>query len=226
MKQNKYILGFLLIFSMTSIVQARMTSVLLPKGNNIQKTVIEEQKGSGSKKHNRKELNVQSNELLPDQEAIIKTAVKVASEDGFLKPKILAAIIYQESKAGQATLFRTADHKRAHDKSVGLGQIKADTARYVLNAYPELISQFKISEKQLSSNRYLLKRLGYDDTFNMMIASKYLLMLYKIKPNINWVIAAYNMGPGNAMNLSHPEKFEYVKLVNSHMKTVKDVLSA
>ena len=225
MKERKYILGFLLIFSMTTVVQARMTSVLLPKGNKNLET-IEEQKGSGSKKHSKKESISSKEELLPNQEEVIKTAVKMSIEDGFLKPKILAAIIYQESKAGTANLFRTASHKGSHDQSVGLGQIKAETARHVLRAYPELIVNFNISNKQLNSNSYLVKRLGYDDKFNLAIASKYLIILYKIKPNINWVIAAYNMGPGNAMQLSHPETYEYVKLVNSHIKTVKDVLSA
>lgn len=217
MKIKSMLLGFLLIFSISELAEARVSTVLLAKGN------VKKHDDVGN--HSKKNIKSDDASLVASQTNIIKSAVRLAKEDGFKKPKVLGAIVMQESKAGTAHLYRTANHKKSFDKTVGLGQIKAPTARHVLNAYPELIEQFNISKAQLNSNSFLLKKLGFDDNFNLAIASKYLIMLYKIKPDINWVIAAYNMGPGNAMHVKHPEKNEYVKLVNSHLPIVKDAIS-
>lgn len=165
----------------------------------------------------RKHTAHSAKQLSDQQTDVLKMAYSVAKKDGLRNPAILTGIIMQESKAGTADRFRTASHKRRVDQSVGLAQIKADTAKGVLAENPDLKTTFNVSN---GSN--IKQKLATDDKFNVAIASRYLRSLYKIRNDDTWVIAAYNRGPGNVGKT--PWKIPYVRLVYNHMKTLQTII--
>lgn len=156
-------------------------------------------------------------QLSEDQQSILKRAYKVAKKDGLNNPAILPGIIMQESRAGDANKFRTSRHKSRKDQSVGVSQLLASTAKSVINEYPELKQEFKVSDKITEVDIH--RRLATDDNFSIAIASKYLKTLYHIKNDDTWVAAAYNRGPAKVPKT--PWKLEYVRLVFAHIQKYK-----
>ncbi len=148
--------------------------------------------------------------LSVNQKNILTLAYNTAKEDGLRQPEVLAGIIYQESKAGEAAKFRTSKHKKACDQTVGLGQIKTKTAKSVLKRFPELKQKFGIPDSQVGT------ALAHNDKFNVAIASKYLVYLSTMYKG-DELIASYNMGEGGVKKLRNPSKLPYVKSVNKHI---------
>jgi hypothetical protein len=150
--------------------------------------------------------------LSEHQRHILKLAVIRAKKDGLKKPEVLAGIILQESKAGEAAKFRTAKHKSKKDQSLGLGQVKVSTAKAVLKQYPELKAEFPNAKQDLGY------ALANNDQFNTAVASKYVKMMCDIKCQDAFVLAAYNGGPGYATKIKNLEKLAYVRNVRNHIK--------
>ena len=151
----------------------------------------------------------QSIELSSKQKQLLTTALDTAREDGHKNPFILPGIIMVESKAGTAKKFRTAKHKPSYDKSVGLAQIIASTARGVMKRHPEVKSAMKSKD--------LDYELANNDRFNIVIASKYLNDLSEFTHGEAQLIAAYNTGHV----VKRPERMSYVKLVQKNISLVK-----
>lgn len=148
--------------------------------------------------------------LSVNQKNIITLAYNTAKEDGLRQPEVLAGIIFQESKAGEAAKFRTSKHKKACDQTVGLGQIKTQTAKSVIRRFPELKKKFGIPDSQVGT------ALAHNDKFNVAVASKYLVYLSTMYKG-DALIASYNMGEGGVKKLRNPSKLPYVKSVNKHI---------
>lgn len=155
-----------------------------------------------------------SQPLSKNQQSVLKMTHEIAISDGLKNPAVLKGIIMQESKAGTAKKFRTAAHKKSSDQTVGLGQIKVGTAKTVLKRYPELRQQFGVSDSSIQN------MLAHNDRFNVAVASKYIKMLYEIRRDDDYVIAAYNKGPGGAMHIKKPYKLPYVKAVKGHISSL------
>lgn len=148
--------------------------------------------------------------LSVNQKNIITLAYNTAKADGLRQPEVLAGIIYQESKAGEAAKFRTSKHKKACDQTVGLGQIKTKTAKSVMRRFPELKQKFGIPDSQIEN------ALAYNDKFNVAVASKYLVYLSTMYKG-DALIASYNLGEGGVKKLRNPSKLPYVQVVNKHI---------
>lgn len=154
-----------------------------------------------------------TNKVVPlsvNQQSVLKMAKEIGEKDRLRNPEVLSAIILHESGAGTAKKFRTATHKKSYDQTVGLGQIKATTGALVLKKFPELRKEHKLTGNMMTD-------LGYNDKFNIAIASKYLVMLCeKRNCSDDWLIAAYNKGGNNVPK--KPWMLHYVQLVMSKMK--------
>jgi hypothetical protein len=177
--------------------------------DNVSEKVVRVRHGrgeSGKSSHKNEPLSV-------NQKNIITLAYNTAKEDGLRQPEVLAGIIFQESKAGEAAKFRTSKHKKACDQTVGLGQIKTGTARAVLKRFPELKKKFGIPDSQITN------ALAHNDKFNVAVASKYLVYLSTMYRG-DALIASYNMGEGGVKKLRNPSKLHYVRMVNKHIDTL------
>lgn len=165
-----------------------------------------------SKNSSGESRHTQNQPLSKTQSVILDLAYSVAVEDGHANPKVLQGIIMQESKGGTAKNFRTAKHKKSSDQTVGIGQIKVGTALAVLQAFPEMKQQYKVSAGNIS------QALAFNDRFNIAIASKYLKMMYKINGTDAFAIAAYNKGPGGAQRIKNYNSLHYVRAVKAHIQ--------
>lgn len=144
------------------------------------------------------------------QKHILTTAYNLAKEDGLKNPYILSGILLVESNAGKGKKFRTSKHKPLYDKSVGIAQILPSTAKMILKRYPNLRN--KMNNKGLNSN------LANNDSFNISLASKYLVELSKKNHSDAQLIAAYNLGH----SIKKPEKMFYVKKVQSQIRNIQN----
>jgi hypothetical protein len=160
-----------------------------------------------SKQHIAHHKPDKTHSLSDNQKRVLHTAYNIGKADGLKNPAILSGIILQESKAGSQPNFRTSRHKKAIDQTTGLGQIKVGTAKGILKQYPEL--------KQKMKSNNLAHELAFNDEFNMSVASKYLKSLYEIRHDDDFVIAAFNQGPGGVSK--RPWKLPYVKSVKNHI---------
>lgn len=158
-------------------------------------------------KSNHQQISEKKEILTNKQKEILKVALNTAKKDGLRNPKILPGIIMHESKAGNAKNFRTSRHKPSYDQTVGLGQIKASTAKSVLEENPDLKAKMK------SSN--IKSELANNDLFNIAIASRYLKYLSKHSKSDSHLIAAYNLG--NSYGIKNPDKLPYVRSVRHEM---------
>lgn len=123
---------------------------------------------------------------------LLTTAYQIAKQDGISDPKILQGILIVESTAGQNNVVSHGNY--------GVMQVRLQTARFVVKKYG------------MGSTKNLNSRL-MDPTFNIQVASKYMLYLQQTFHYKNHkLVAAYNHGPAGS-GVRNPMKLAYVKKV-------------
>lgn len=162
--------------------------------------------------------------ILPDnlsdhQYKILNEAYSQAKKDGHDNPEILQGILLQETRAGGLKQYKVAGHEfglGAGERYYGVAQIKKSAAKDVLAEYPELKSEYNF---HTDTDEELIANLIMNDSFNISVASKYLLIL-KRRYNISDknLIAAYNQGPGGFGNNNGRK---YSLLVKRHLENFK-----
>ena len=129
--------------------------------------------------------------LTAEQSKLLNTAYKIAKDDGHKDPELVQSILLQETKAGGMKTFRVAN--AGPDAYFGPMQVKLSAARDVLLHFPALFTKYAL---QTHTDDEIKAHLIIDDSFNIEIASKYLLLLqreygYSGRELLN----AYNRGP-------------------------------
>jgi LysM domain len=151
------------------------------------------------------------------QTTLLSIAYQTAKDDGLKQPQLLQAILLQESAAGELRSYKVAGQEfglTTNHRYYGVAQIKLDAAHEVLKHYPELWEQFKF---HTHTDEEVIAKLIENDTFNIAVASKYLVLLNKMGyKSPRAMAAAYNMGPGGAQGVD-VSKNAYATGVAHHM---------
>ena len=162
---------------------------------------------------------------LTDRQAqVLSLAYNIAKVDGHKDPKLLQAIVYQESKAGQFPSYKVAGQSyglTTNNRYYGLSQIKLSAAKDVLKRWPEMKGEFKF---QTDTDEEIIAKLIENDKFNLSVASKYLLLMSSSYgySGIREIALAFNQGPGGAKKFNsndHP----YSNGVVNNLKFLNDI---
>jgi len=133
------------------------------------------------------------------QTELLRIAYQTAKDDGLKQPQLLQAILLQESNAGELRSYKVAGQEyglTTTHRYYGVAQIKLDAAKDVLKHYPDMWEQFGFHTR---TDDEVIAKLIENDTFNIAVASKYLLLMTKAGyKSPRALAAAYNMGPGGA----------------------------
>lgn len=162
--------------------------------------------------------------LLPDQisnrqATLLNFAYDVAKSDGFKSPQYLLGLLMQESDVCANKSYRVAGlSNKPGDRYFGCGQIKLQTAKGVMARFPEMWKYL-----QTKTEEELQAMLIMDDSFNIRVASKLLLIL-GINTNAQKAITAYNLGEGGAKSVD-PTTHTYTREVGQKTRRVENLLS-
>jgi hypothetical protein len=133
------------------------------------------------------------------QSALLAQAYQIAQQDGLRIPQLLQGILLQESKAGGMASYKVAGQEQGLPTNLryyGVCQVKLAAAHDVLHLHPELWTKFGF---HTHTDEEVIAKLIDDDTFNLSVASKYLLILNQYGYHTAAALAvAYNRGPGGA----------------------------
>jgi hypothetical protein len=155
------------------------------------------------------------NNLNTKQQKLLNFAYDVAKQDGYKHPAYLQGILMQETRACSIKHYRVSGlTNKVGDRYFGAMQIKLAAAKAVLRTYPEM---WKHMESR--TDEEIQARLILDDEFNIMIGSKYLLMM-GINKDPSRAITAYNRGPGG-VDYVNVATFEYTKNVKNFSAKMK-----
>lgn len=138
-----------------------------------------------------------------DQEHLLAVAYSIAQSDG-IEPRLLQGIMLQETLAGALPSYKVAGQEaglKTNQRYYGVMQVKLDAAKDVLKRYSSLWSEYGFHTHM---DEEIIAKLIENDTFNIAIASKYLLILrdrhgYK---TTRAMAVAYNKGPGGAAGVN------------------------
>lgn len=146
------------------------------------------------------------------QANLLVLAHQIAEKDGHKEPKLLQGLLMQETRAGA-----DPNYKRALNRCYGVLQLKIAAAQDVLKAYPELATKYNID---IRNHGAIKKKLIHDDEFNLMMGSRYLLILRTYGySTMKQMALAWNQGAGGAKRFN-ADTFPYVKGVVKHVKTL------
>jgi len=142
----------------------------------------------------------------------------VEKYDMSVEPKLVQAIVIQESNAGKHPNFRVAGHKeglKPFQRYYGLGQIKLSAAKDVVKKHPRILVDFDIKSK---TEDEIVANLIKNDEFNLTVTALYLSLLkdtYGLKSTLA-IATAYNLGPTGAKSVD-PSEHPYSRSVVRHM---------
>lgn len=109
-----------------------------------------------------------------------------------VEPRIVKAILLQESLAGNLPNFRQAK------SNYGIGQVKTVAAKQVFIVWPQMKEKYSIK-----SDAELVQRLRFDDHFNIDILAHYVKYLQTAYGFVgNKLLNAYNRGPAGVARVS------------------------
>lgn len=149
-------------------------------------------------------------------------AARTATDDG-LPAGLLQGILLQESDAGANARYKVAGQDsglHVNQRYYGIGQIKLDAARDVLQRYPSMWITFGF---QTHTDEEVIAKLIENDAFNIAVASKYLLLLRQSGFKSPKALAvAYNKGPGGAVGVDVTAD-PYAQGVTAKMRKVAGV---
>ena len=172
------------------------------------------------------ELSVKMpNTLSEKQVKNLLMATSIGKHDGH-DPNLLPAIILKETQAGAYPSYNVAGQEyglNTNNRYYGIAQIKLAAAKDVLGAYPQLRDDFEFHTK---TDEEIIAKLIENDTFNMSIASKYLVMLKRYGYDTPREVAlAYNQGPGGAKRFD-ANTHQYSVGVMKHMQSLTKAAQA
>jgi hypothetical protein len=152
------------------------------------------------------------------QAELLILAYEIAKNDGHQYPQLLQGILLQESNAGRLDSYKVAGQEfglKTNERYYGIMQIKLAAARYVLTKYPQLQKDFGF---HTSTDEEIIAKLIENDTFNLSVASKYLLVLKGMGYNtIQELSVAYNKGGAGARGVN-PSTNPYALGVLAHIQ--------
>ena len=134
---------------------------------------------------------------LPDnlsarQGRLLAKAYEIAKADGHRNPEIVQSVLLQETLAGGLDSYRVANP--GPQAYFGPMQLKLSAAKDVLKRWPELFTKHNFhtrTDDEIKANLIL------NDTFNIEVGSKYLLILQREYGFTGrQLLNAYNRGPG------------------------------
>ena len=159
--------------------------------------------------------------LTEHQATVLAIAYATAKSDGSEYPQLLQGIILQESKAGNMASYKVAGQEFGlgpNKRYYGVGQLKLSAAQDVLRHFPDMWDKFNFQTK---TDEEIIAKLIDNDSFNIAIASKYLILLRRAGYDDPRAIAmAYNKGVGGARD-SDPLQNEYSISVSKHIEKLK-----
>ena len=147
--------------------------------------------------------------LTPDQLSILNLAYSIGQKDN--QGELLQSIVMQESHAGALQLV---GHKSqaVGKRSYGIAQIKVSAATDVLKRHPDL--------GFFNSDEELISKLLADNTFNLTVASKFLLILKQNSKSEAQAIVAYNLGLHGSLHVRNHQEYRYAKGVYANLYQV------
>ena len=161
------------------------------------------------------------------QVELLTLAYAIAKKDGHTYPQLLQGILLQESRAGEHASYKVAGQEfglKANLRYYGVTQIKLAAARDVLDRYPELKRQYEFNTL---ADEEVIAKLIENDSFNLAVASKYLLIMRSYGyDTITEMALAYNQGPGGAKNFDasthhYPNGvMKYIQMLSTSKKNV------
>ena len=153
----------------------------------------------------------------PRQSQLLAMAYDIAKRDGLPWPQVLQGILLQESNAGAAHHYKVAGQEyglKPIHRYYGVAQVKLSAAMVVLRRWPRMWTEFHF---QTHTDDEVIAKLIEDDTFNLSVASKYLVVLYDMGyTSMGAMAAAYNKGPAGAED-TDPEQDAYAIAVVAHV---------
>ena len=128
------------------------------------------------------------------QKTILFTAYEIGKQYS-IPNRILPAIVLHESSAGNNLVSGSGK-----SKCYGVGQMKASTAKLLMDQNPDIMEKFANGE-----SKNIPKMLLTNHEFSIALSAVYLRQLYEQFGDWNRAIAAYNVGEGAAVRLKAPE---------------------
>jgi hypothetical protein len=153
--------------------------------------------------------------LSTEQGRLLAKAYEIAKADGHKDPELVQKILLQETLAGGMKAYRVANP--GSDAYFGPMQIKLSATKDVLARFPSLFAKYSI---QTRTDDEIKANLILNDSFNIEVASKYLLLLqreygFKGRELLN----AYNRGPGGVKSVG--ADFHYAIGAEQKLQAVK-----
>lgn len=135
----------------------------------------------------------------PKKEELLDIALELGKAHGFKEPRIVQAVLLQETRAGTASNYRVVNP--GPNACFGPMQIKLAAAKEVLSRWPSLFNSYEFhtrTDDEIKANLILNER------FNIEIATKYLLLLkQRYGYSGRQLLNAYNRGPGGVKQVGH-----------------------
>lgn len=176
-------------------------------------TAVIAEKPVGPVRGNQVAVRVPSN-ITSEQHHLLQTALQIAKADGHKNPELVQAVLLQETEAGAAKSYRVANP--GSSAYFGLMQITLGAARDVLLMHPKMFVKFGFHTK---TDDEIKANLILNDTFNIEIGSKYLLMLQRQYGLAgDRLLLAYNRGPNSADLASNTDPHGYVSGAKMKLK--------
>lgn len=154
------------------------------------------------------------------QAQLLTLAFETAKADGHRYPQLLQGILMQETRAGEMSSYKVAGGEfglPTNKRYYGVAQIKLSAARDVLKKFPYMWKSFEFHTR---TDEEIIAKLIENDTFNIAVASKYLIILERSGYSTPHQLAiAYNRGPTGAR--SEGKVTDYSKGVMRHVKNVE-----
>ena len=141
--------------------------------------------------------------LTAKQGALLNKAYEIAKADGHRDPAVVQSILLQETMAGGMSSYKVANP--GPEAYFGPMQIKLAAAKDVLQRWPSLFSKYAFHTK---TDDEIKANLILNETFNIEVGSKYLLMLkQQYGFSGRQLVNAYNRGPGGVHGVD--DNFHY-----------------
>lgn len=183
----KKVIVYLALISASAVYGASELFQLMPTAIG---TAVIAEKGDG-KTIGGQVATLLPSSLTPNQGRLMNKAYEIAKADGHKNPEIVQAVLLQESLAGATPQMRVANP--GPQAYFGPMQIKLVAAKAVLAQWPSLFTKHHF---QTRTDDEIKANLILNDTFNIEVGSKYLLLLQREYGFAGReLMNAYNRGP-------------------------------
>lgn len=162
-------------------------------------------------------ISVNGKKYNHQQRNLLTLAWHIGSEIGY--PETIQCILLQETLAGKLGNRIGDTNLPTLKRSYGVMQVKARTARHVLQLYPNFRKKYfpgYKSEKSIRDEEIIIQ-LIQDDIFNIKAATLY--FAYMRKNNADWTraVIGYNQGLHFAKTTENPKQHKYYRKIVSRL---------